>query len=41
LAKKPIVMTTGNQFAGWISEKFGIAWVVSEHRHDKRTGVIK
>lgn len=27
-------------FAGWISEKHGIAWVVSKHRKDKRTGVV-
>jgi hypothetical protein len=28
-------------FAGWICEKYLIAWVVNPMRRDKRTGVIK
>ncbi|WP_208403125.1 hypothetical protein [Paenibacillus sp. BK720] len=27
-------------FAGWISEKWGVAWVVSAERQDKRVGVL-
>lgn len=28
-------------FAGWISEEWGVAWVVSQHRTDKRTGWVR
>lgn len=28
------------QFAGWISKKWDIAWVVSRYRKDKRTGAL-
>jgi len=27
-------------FVGWISEEWGVAWVVSPHRKDKRTGAV-
>lgn len=37
-------MNKNNQagvFAGWISERHRIAWVVNPMRRDKRTGVIR
>ena len=30
-----------SEFAGWISEKHQIAWVISEWRKDKRAGPIR
>ncbi len=35
--------TTGNlpgEFVGWISKRWQVAWVVSPHRADKRTGWV-
>lgn len=29
------------QFAGWISEKWRVAWIVTDARKDRRTGVIR
>lgn len=37
-AKKVLLRNKPGIFAGWISRKWGIVWVVSPHRADKKTG---
>lgn len=36
--RQEIVRRPPGAFAGWISREWGVSWVISQERSDKRTG---